>query len=135
MPTRKPGWEARLAAHLERWQAAPFAWGVNDCVTFAAGAVRALDPAFGWQPDWTSESEAVRALARAGGMADAVSGELGTAIDNWRLMQRGDIALFEEADQLGVIVCSGRTLCGPGPGRTGLQHIPLRRALKAWLIR
>jgi len=35
-------WEIRLAEYIEAKRSEPFAWGKNDCMTFAAGAVLVL---------------------------------------------------------------------------------------------
>jgi hypothetical protein len=131
---RVEGWETRLAAHFTQHRAAAFAYGWNDCTTFVGEAVRAIDPAFAWRPDWHDEDTALRAIARAGGLVAGVSAVLGTPIEDWRKLRRGDVALAEQPDGTPLLVCTGRTLCGPGPGVTGLQNLPLPRAVKVWPI-
>jgi hypothetical protein len=131
---RVTGWETRLQAHFAHWRHEPFGWGANDCGTFAVGAVRAVDPDFAWSPDWTNEDEALRRIVRAGGIEALATSVLGAPFDGWKRARRGDIASFEEKGVRGLCVCTGRTLCGPGPGRAGLQHMPLRRGLKVWPI-
>jgi hypothetical protein len=131
---RRQGWEGRLETHFGRYRSASFVYGLVDCGCFLAGAVKALDPSFAWQPPWRNEDEAVRYIVRAGGLIAATTGILGSPGDNWRTMRRGDAGLVNTEGEPGLVVCSGQTLCGPGPGKAGLQHHPLRLAEKIWRI-
>jgi len=131
---RVAGWEARLHRLFAHYRHEPFGWGSHDCCTFAGAAVKAIDPSFDWTPGWKDQDEALRAIARGGGVEAAVSAVLGAPIDNWKLARRGDVVLFLEGNDFGVSVCTGRTLCGPGPGHAGLQHMPLKRGLRVWQV-
>ena len=48
---RAEGWEIRLGEYIEAERHKPFEWGVNDCVTFANGAVVA-QTGQGFCDDW-----------------------------------------------------------------------------------
>lgn len=61
---RRPDWRARLLVYLQEVQAWPFAWGVHDCGTFAAGVVEAVTGA-----DWREVLERLGATEHR----DAVS--------------------------------------------------------------
>ena len=103
-----------LAAYIAAREAAPFAWGSNDCVTFAAGAVLALtgrDP-LADLPPWNSERAALIGLKRRGGLIAAVSSVLAEiAVAH---AHRGDIGAVMGPDGPFLMVIEGMTLVGPG---------------------
>lgn len=129
---RLPGWEARFDAFLEARQRTPFAWGANDCASFGIASVEILTGADIWPVTWSTATEALHVIAAAGGLEAAISTRLGPPSGNWRRCRRGDIALAEMNARPAVMVCTGQTLCGPGP--LGLDHRPLDRALEVWRI-
>lgn len=63
-----PDWEARLIALIEERQDMPFAWGIHDCVLWAAAAVEAMTGArielLGDPPSWSGPEGALRAIRR-----------------------------------------------------------------------
>lgn len=118
-----------LAALIEARQAAPFAWGRHDCVTFAAAAVRAQGGALKIPGRrWRSEAGAARALARAGGLEAAVDGVLRRVPPAFAA--RGDVALVDGARGPLLAVVEGQTLVGPGP--RGLERLPREAMRAAW---
>ena len=121
---------ASLAAYIAARQDMPFAWGQNDCVTFAAGAVHALtglDPLAGIAR-WKTERGAMMALKRRGGLIAAVSSVLPTiALAH---AHRGDIAAVEGPDGPYLMVIEGVTLVGPSP--QGLDRHPRAAMIHAW---
>lgn len=117
-------------AWLDQMQEQPFAWGSNDCVTFAAGAVRALtgmDPLRGIGA-WKSEVGALRALKRRGGLVAAVSSVLTPVPAS--MAQRGDIGAVEGPRGPLLVVIEGLTLAGPGID--GIERIGCDRLTQAW---
>lgn len=117
-------------AWLEAVRAQPFAWGTNDCVTFAARSVRVLtgrNPLKGIAR-WQTEGSALLALARAGGIDAAVSGVLAEV--PLALAHRGDVGLVEDERGRYLMVIEATTLVGPGI--EGLMHLPRTRLLRAW---
>ena len=119
-----------LAAYIAGRETVPFAWGSNDCVTFAAGAVRALtgnDP-LADIPAWKSERAALIGLKRRGGLAAAVSHVL-TEIPAGHA-HRGDIGLAMGPDGPFLMVIEGVTLVGPG--HDGLFRNRRDALIKSW---
>ena len=121
-----------MAAYIAAREAMPFAWGRNDCVTFAAGAVLALtgrDPLAGI-PAWKTERAALIGLKRRGGLAAAVSHVL-TEIPTGHA-HRGDIGLVPGPDGPFLMVIEGVTLVGPAPER--LMRLCRDALIKAWSV-
>lgn len=129
---RLENWPARLDAVVEARRHEPFAWGEQDCVTFAAACVEALTgqrPLDGL-PAWASSAQAERAIAAAGGLEAGVSArfqELPLAF-----AQRGDLLLLD-VDGLGTLgVCLGATAAAPG--KRGLVFPETLSAHRAWRV-
>jgi hypothetical protein len=121
---------ASQAAWIAGREAVPFAWGTNDCVTFAAGAVAALtgaDP-LGGISAWSDERSAVRALAQRGGLAEAVSGMLERV--PVAMAMRGDVGMVEGALGPARVIIEGLTLVGPGPD--GIERWRRECLIDAW---
>ncbi len=119
-----------LAAYIAAGEAVPFAWGTNDCVMFAAGAVLALtgiNPLAGIGR-WKTERGALRALVRCGGLAAAVSSVL-TEIPIAHA-HRGDIGAINGERGLLLVVIEGMTLVGPD--LRGLSRLPRDQLVQAW---
>ncbi len=132
---RVQGWEGALARYIERHRDTPFEWGVHDCGIFAAGAVLVQTGCSVFPTTWKTHGEARRKIAAHGGLAGCATLALGPAIDGWKKAGRGAIALVEiEGHGPALAVCTGATLCGPGPDKVGLLHLKLNRALKVWVL-
>jgi hypothetical protein len=61
-----------LAEHLKRATAEPWAWGSSDCSTFPADWVLSqtgIDPMAHWRGAYSTEGEAEKLIADAGGLA------------------------------------------------------------------
>lgn len=130
---RRDDWPERLAALIEERQAIPFAWGKNDCATFAADVALDLtgdDPLHDLRGRWDSEFSAARVLVELGGMRAAVDARLPCV--PVAMAHRGDVALVEQGDEqlLGVIV-GERVAC---VSRDGIEYVPRDRAVCAWSI-
>jgi hypothetical protein len=135
--TRKPDWEARLAAYLEPLRARPFAWGQHDCCTFSAGAVAAMtdvDPMPEFRGRYTTAIGSARALRRFG------RGTLAATLDakfervEPAFAQRGDVVM--SSGLLGI--CMGPFLVAVGRegDREGLVRIERARWVepRAWRV-
>lgn len=133
MVQRREGWEVRLHAHITWHRRVPFVWGRNDCVTFAAGAVAALDPMWRWPVTWSDKGEARRQLSEIGGIEAAACLALGQPADDWRRCGRGDVALVCKGNWPSLAVCTGMTLCAPAIAG-GLAFVPRREAIKVWKV-
>ena len=129
---RIQGWEKRFAAYLLARQDLPFVWGHNDCASFCVGAVREITGETIWDIQWTTALQAERASEEAGGPQAAWTSALGHPGQNWKSIRRGDVAMVEMQGRRVVTMCTGQSLCGPGP--KGLEHLPLDRAIFGWKV-
>ncbi len=129
---RREGWPERLDEFIASRLRTPFAWGLNDCATFAIDWVTELTGEVVWAVTWRSAREAQETLDRVGGMRAAWIGALGQPTQNWRSARRGDVGLVDIAGRQCGVVCTGQTWCGPDVER--LQHLSLRAALLVWHI-
>lgn len=120
-----------LLAALSARATTPFDWRRNDCVRYAAAAVKAQtgrNPLRGIKR-WYSAAGARRVLDSLGGMEAAVSARL-TPIAP-AAAKRGDIAgVPDDALGLRLMVVEGETLVGPC-GR-GERREPRRAMTRAW---
>lgn len=107
---RLPGWEARLAAHLEAARGKPYKLGEHDCFRFACGAVQALagvDLWEAWRGRYSSKRSALRLLAEyGGGFTGAFTRLFGVEPSDCALARRGDVVEYRDAEgvqHLGVV--------------------------------
>jgi hypothetical protein len=134
---RLPDWTERLA---ELWTVcgnAPFEWGAQDCVSFAANAAIALtglDPLREYRGKYHDEDGAYKLVGEAGLQAfvAGLMAEFGATECPLAFAQRGDWAMVLVANNLVTGVISGDTVVAPGARR--LAHVPLARAVVAWAI-
>lgn len=139
-PSRRRGqdWPARLTLFLAGRMATPFAWGTQDCASFACDAVVAMigvDPMAKWRGTYATEVEAAAIIESAGGLevlmrsgADAV----GLRECNPRFVQRGDIALVEIGNDLMMAVVLVGKVAVAGLDR--VQFAPTSAIVRAWAI-
>lgn len=136
---RRPDWQQRLTALVVERMTMPFAWGANDCVTFAAQAVLQMTdlpllPA--GVPTWTSARQAFRELRAFGGLAGAVRAT-GLQEVGPRLAQRGDVVLLRAPGRPGSMrgalgICLGDRIAAPGI--RGLTMAGLGEGVTAWRV-
>jgi hypothetical protein len=123
---------AALHAYLAAGADVPFAWGSNDCVTFAAGAVAAqtgLNPLAKLSRRWSTQRGALLLLRRYGGLEAAVSTVLTPVAP--ALAHRGDIAgVRAEAGEMVLMVIEGALLVGPDAN--GVRRLPRELMTVAW---
>ena len=136
--TRLPDWRLRFDALVMDRLHAPFSWGSNDCVLFAADNVLALtgeDLAFGLRTH-TNALSAARALRRLGGLAALVERALGPSCHAIAATQ-GDVVMVvmgrgrSTRSALGVCLNAESAI---GPTADGLAQMPMARALCAWRV-
>ncbi len=133
-PQRLPDWMHRLAALIAERLDRPFAWGPNDCASFAADSVFACT---GF--DALAELRGHRRNARQARTREAAIGGIPAALERAGfapvlpcLAQRGDIVMLEQGRRPVLAVCNGEDAVAPG--KKGLMHAPMSRALKAWRV-
>lgn len=130
---RYPDWQLRLQAFAQSRDRRPFAWGLNDCATFAADGVQALT---GVQllPDLRGHCTARQALAalrQLGGLCAIATRALGPPISP-RRANIGDVILLPMGKREALGLCNGITVLGPG--RDGMVAISMRLARLAWRV-
>ena len=138
VPPRRADWPERLHAFVESRRHDPFAWGRNDCATFAAGAVCAMTGAHlgALLPGgWGNQSDAARLLADLCGLEAAAVRMLGEPLRGMpaRYAPRGSVVLvpIEQRPTLGLML--GRDVwCAPG--QSGLVFRPAAEVRVAWVI-
>jgi len=109
-----------IAARLK----VPFAWGDNDCVTFAIGWVQIATGKEYITEKWTNEKEAAQMIKKLGGIESQFDLHLNRINPNFA--KDGDVALVDDTAYLfsGVHIV--------GPGKDGLIFKTRMEAKCAW---
>jgi hypothetical protein len=135
MIARPANWPTLLAEYLEARRLMPFAWGTNDCCSFAAdwvaiatGRTGLLDPWAGY----STAAEALRHLEAAGGVVAMWSGLMPAAPIAPMLARRGDLVVVEIEGRQSIAVCAGETCAGPAAN--GLAWASLKEGVCAWRV-
>lgn len=133
---RKKDWRERLHSKLRELQQKPFAWGYNDCVTFAADCAEVMtgeDPIKDIRGTWSNKREALKAMKDYSGSAKLVD------CCNKMLESKpivfasvGDVIVCDGENGQFVAVVVGHTAVGPTS--TGLQHVPIASAIAAYEV-
>lgn len=129
---RVAGWESALSRLVGSRLAMPFAWGRNDCATFAADAVLAItgvDRLEAMRGRWHDTRSAMTFSRSLGGLVRAVTS---TGLESIppALMRDGDIAVFMGQGET-LAVCLGDRLATPG--KSGLVYSDMK-AKAAWRV-
>lgn len=113
-PTQRlPDWMVRLDALVLSLLSRPFGWGRNDCCTVAADVVQAVtgcDPMADLRGQYETERQALRILAKAGGIEAYLNERLGPVVPV-ACAQVGDIGLCDDGR---LVFCGGGVWKGPG---------------------
>ncbi len=133
MMTRYNDWPERLATFIEARRPRAFSWGQQDCVLFAADAVKEMtgvDLAEGHRGYSTAKGAAAR-VEEAGGMRELVASRLPEKHPG--LAQRGDVVLVEVdgRESFGVVAGNGYWC---GPGIDGLVFRPMAEVVAAFEV-
>ena len=115
--TRFPDWPQRLVRALDDRRSTPYAWGSNDCATFAAGMIAAVtgqDFAAAFRNRYKSQVGARRML-KAHGWKDleALADDLLPRQDGRK--QRGDVVLYAGRHGAFLGIYWQGLVWGPGP--------------------
>lgn len=135
MTARVEDWPERLLAFVESRRDAAFAWGQNDCCTFAADAVMAIagaDPMAAYRDGYDSALGAARRIREAGyaDLAAAVDAVLPAIAP--LTAQRGDVVMFEAIDGPALGVVMGVYAAAAGPA--GVTWVECSRWVRAWRV-
>ncbi|MDQ0082949.1 hypothetical protein J2W35_003308 [Variovorax boronicumulans] len=130
---RLKDWQQRFSDFGKARASMPFAWGSNDCCTFAAAAVEAIS---GVNPmadveRYSTEVGALRRIAEAGDLKALAAAHLGEPVSQL-LAGVGDVVLVmnEGREMLGI--CNGVNVMAPG--EFGMVALGMDAALAAWKI-
>lgn len=137
-------WDTELfPGYLASIAATPFAWGSNDCCTFAAGGIQAItgiDVMADFRGKYTDEAGALAAIESVCGgttVADAAAYCAQKAglveLPKPLFAQRGDLVVCNApSGQLvaGLVHLNGRQIVIVG--ENGLYRVPLRSAVRSW---
>ena len=99
--SRVSDWESQLCDYIASKRDEPFAWGVNDCCTFSAGAVEALT-GIDQMPEYRGQYTTALGSARALGgktLEEVLDGKFTEVPIGFA--QRGDLVLMD--DCVGVV--------------------------------
>jgi hypothetical protein len=135
--TRLADWPLRLESFVAARQHQPFAWGAQDCATFAADAVQALTGVDVAPPHLRQHRHAraaLRSLRAHGGLQAIAQAALGTPIPPI-LAGVGDVLLTRPSSsshQPMLALCNGATALAPGP--QGLVSLGLGQVSHAWRV-
>lgn len=132
---KKQGFPELLALYVESRRHLPYAWGTNDCVTFAADAILEItgeDPLGDLRGTWTNEEEAMAVLAVAGGLRAAADARFRRVDKNFA--QRGDLCLVKDgAGNPSLAIAVGGGHCA-APGSEELLLVSMNEVRLAWAV-
>lgn len=132
---RIDAWETELVNVISERLNSPFAWSLNDCVTFAFDVRRALtgeDAASAWRGSYSDLKSGLRIMRRLGWSDyDALARSiLGEPLSTVLLAQRGDIVLGPNLSGFAIVL--GRAVVGLSPD--GPLTLQLRDCARAWRV-
>lgn len=130
---RLPDWPMRLSAYLKDTRDAPFMWGSNDCVMFAAKGLEAVTGInmYAEYEGYTDEAGAKEIIDSAGGIDKLVSKHLGPGHRNYKTAQRGDLCLMKMPEfTVGIVDDTGQRIAAVT--EKGLMRLPLSKAWRIW---
>jgi hypothetical protein len=130
---RPEDWPLQLETYIDKARSVPFAWGLNDCVSFACGwhqLMTGRDVYALFRESYGTENEAMRIMIKHGvhGMEEAGRFLFGEPRPGNTHIQRGDIAYAQSA--LGI--CTGAT--GAFLNEEGLTFIRLADFELGWSV-
>lgn len=135
---RPADWPERLAEFVEARRNMPFAWGVHDCMMFAADWVqqlRGVDILAAYRGAYATEAEGDAILTRDGGMEAILASAAqaaGLSERPPRQAQRGDLALIAHGNLLMAGIVNGTNVAVTGAD--GLAFVPARLIQRAWAV-
>jgi len=126
-------WQLRFAAFERARRATPFAWGSNDCATFAADCVEALtgERLLPKLRTATTARQAMRIARDAGGLRALSLRALGNPVAP-AFARPGDIVLLRVGRHEALGVCNGTVAIGPSP--RGVVSVEMQCAECAWMV-
>lgn len=128
---RQGNWSQAFSEFLRARADLPFAWGGNDCCSFAAAGIEAMTGAdlMRGVPDYSNAAEAARILMRP--LEDWLDERL-NRMSAPAFAQRGDVGLIVIDGRRSLALFEGHLLYGPG--QTKLARAKRDAALMAWAV-
>jgi hypothetical protein len=135
-----------LDTYLAEAMNKPFAWGKNDCCTFACDfilIIKGVDPMKKFRGKYKTKLGAYKKLKElfGGGLAEAsyaISKEMKLETVTKNYIQRGDVALCQSEtviggvrEILGIVSADGKVWI---PGKEKLERIDPDKILMAWRV-
>jgi hypothetical protein len=136
MMTRLQDWQTPFFAYLEARRGLPFAWGSNDCCTFAAGAVDAITGstlATDVQANYTDEASAMAYLATFPSLEDAVTHWMQTPSQAPNFAGPGDMVLIDGDKGPTIGICLGANVASAGT-EAGVSYRPRAKIICCWRV-
>ncbi len=132
--TRLQDWTIRYSAYIAERRSMPFAWGSNDCASFATNCIAAItgvdivDKAYAGRK---SEKDAARMIKRGGGLRAIADKAVG---QSWSAMYAGvgDLVLFVLDGRETLGICNGDEAFAPG--ESGIVAVPMSAVIDCWRI-
>jgi hypothetical protein len=128
---RRQDWAEAMSAYIDTVRDTPFAWGLHDCSTFAAGAVRAMTDRVVEMPSVPSARAYADLLHERGSLLGLTRGVLGED-KPVSFANRGDVVLLDLEDRPFLGICIGIEAVCPGPD--GVIAVPMSCAIAAWAV-
>lgn len=130
---RLPDWQLRFSDFGKARGSMPFAWGSNDCCTFAAAAVEALTGVnpMARVPAYDSALAAARLIEEGGGLRALATSLLGPPVPSI-MAAVGDVVLVLNEGREALGICNGT--CVAGAGEHGMLFVGMDAALAVWKI-
>lgn len=126
-------WQLRLEAFARVRQSMPFAWGTNDCATFAADCVEALtgQRMLPKMRNYSTARDALVLIEGAGGLRSIACHALGGFILP-AYARVGDVVLHRFGKREALGICNGGAALSPG--RAGTVAVPMDSVVCAWRV-
>ena len=140
MIRRRDNWPELLDAHLREWRSRPFAYGDNDCVSFAAAWLERLGYEFplAGLGTWDSALSAARVYHALGGFEHAVAAQLhalGCDRIAPALAMRGDLVVVPAGAKERPLLAIVNGRFAEAHSDNGAVQVPfIETALSAWRI-
>lgn len=129
---RKDNWPLLFSEYLKEKYNSPFRWGVNDCLSFVAGAIQVItgEDLYKKYKGYKTEEGA---LAKMNGktVENIIAENFGGGHRNILQAKRGDIVLVKMPEFMaGIVDDSGQRIALVS--KKGLIRIPLEKAWRIW---
>lgn len=126
-------WSIQFEAFTRARRYMPFAWGTNDCCTFAADCAEALmgNPCAASLRGHSTAKQAYRSLKKHGGVAGIATAALGQPVPILSA-QVGDVVLSKAGKRDMLAICNGGNCLAPSAN--GMVSLGMDTATMCWRV-